>query len=123
MRSSRRQSHFDFVYERGCTALDASMCAEGAHFDTRSARSVFCDAQVAAENLLKLFFACGQKTLRGFVYSLSSMALPAPLRSNTEAFVQVYHNLVVDIFGSIWYILIAGFEPNGGASIGKNTGV
>ena len=68
--SSRRQSQNDFVYERGCTALDASMCAEGAHFDTRSVRSVFCDAHVAAENLLYFFFRCGEKTLRGFVYSL-----------------------------------------------------
>ena len=46
------------------------MCAEGAHFDTRSVRSVFCDAHVAAENLLYFFFRCGEKTLRGFVYSL-----------------------------------------------------
>ena len=47
------------------------MCACGPHFDTRFVRSVFCDAHVAAENLLYLFFRCGEKTLRGFVYSLN----------------------------------------------------
>ena len=58
----------DFASEKGCTALDASMCDFGAHLDTRSVRSVFCDAHVVAENLLNFFFRCGEKTLRGFVY-------------------------------------------------------
>ncbi len=47
----------------------ASMCAHGAHFDTRFVRSVFCDAHVAAENLFDLFFRCGEKTLRGYFFN------------------------------------------------------
>ena len=49
------------------TVCNVRLCA---HFDTRFVRSVFCDAHVAAENLLYYFFRCGEKTLRGFVYSL-----------------------------------------------------
>ena len=37
------------------------MCAYGAHFDTHSVRSVFCDAHVAAENDQNDFFAVAKK--------------------------------------------------------------
>ena len=73
------------------------MCAEGAHFDTRSVRSVLSDAYVAAENILYFFFRCGEKALRGFVCNLN---LPRDENSAADSF-----SIVCNKFGD--------HDPNG----------
>ena len=45
------------------------LSASSGQFDTHYARSIFTDVHAAGENVFNRFFACGQKTLRGFYNS------------------------------------------------------
>ena len=108
------------------TSLDASMCACGPHFDTRFVRSVFCDAHVAAENLLKFIFSLRRKnsarlyllfykkkgsTLRcclGFLIKRSVVALVFVLAGGLRLFAALYAGALIVLFLS---------------QIGKNAGL
>ena len=53
-------------FEEGLALRSAPrLAAKGGQFDAHSASSIFCHAQVAAENDFTLFAASGRRTLRG----------------------------------------------------------
>ena len=61
--SKKWQNHF---FEKASLRSAPRLSAESGQFDAHSAQSVFCRAQVAAENESYRFRVCGRETLRGF---------------------------------------------------------
>ena len=65
--SKKWHCHF---FEKVSLRSAPRLSADSGQFDACFAQSVFCHAQVAAENKFYSFRVCGRETLRGFIDSI-----------------------------------------------------